>query len=278
MSNSSKRYQCTLNEEDLAKAVAELHEPENNDERLRRIDQLRDAYVAQSPNLALAQTDDAFILRFLRARKFDHGRALKMLRNYHSQRNDWPEVFDKVKNPGLVRHVFDAGCFISINAKAKNGSAVCIGRPGKVENPLLTDFVATLTITVENMLEDERNQIYGVTVIEDLSYFSFEMAQQMGPSVGKRFVGWLQDAMPVRVKSVNMVNEPTLFDVVFAIVRPFMKDKMKKRMTLHGNKFDMLHKIIDPAVLPPAYGGTHSNLDEIAHSWRDVVYGEDTYL
>ena len=275
----SNRYECLLDERDLEKAVFELNEPESNDERLKHIDDLRNAFVNEYGKTALARYDDAFILRFLRARKFDHDKALKMLKNYHVQHQNWPEVFDKVKNPALVRHVFDAGCVIGLKGKAKDGSSLCIGRPGKIEKAILTDFIATLVLSIEHMLEDEMTQIYGITVIEDMSYLGLGLAQQMGPSIGKRFTGLLQDAMPVRVKAINIVNEPTLFDVFLAIIRPFMKEKMKKRLKVHGSTFDALHNIIDSLVLPPAYGGTGNVLDgEVTDSWRDAVLGEDSYL
>jgi len=275
----SKRYECHLNDVDLQKAVSELNEPENNDERLRRIDALRKSFLDECNELPIARRDDAFILRFLRARKFNHERALKMLINYHTQRENWPEVFDKVKNPILIKHVFDAGCFVGLDSKARDGSSLCIGRPGKVEKAIFTDFIATLTLSMEHLLEDEKTQIYGITVIEDLSHFGFELAQQMGPTLGKRFITLLQDAMPMRVKAVNMVNEPTILDVLLAIVRPFMKEKIKKRLKVHGNIFDKLHEIIDPSVLPPAYGGTGKPLDgEVADNWKNAIFGEDTYL
>lgn len=36
--------------------------------------------------------------------------------------------------------------------------------------------------------------------------------------------------MPVRVKSLNMVNEAVVFDAIYAIMSRFLKEKMKKRV------------------------------------------------
>ena len=279
----TNRYKCSLAEEDLHKAVVELNEPENNDERLLKIDELRNAFNTQDSDLKLVDNSDEFLLRFLRARKFDHCKALKMLNNYHSQRNNWPDVFDKVNNPHFVKHVFEAGCFVVLSGKAVDGSAVCIGRPGKVENAQFTDFAAALTISMDQVLKEERNQIYGVTIIEDMGYLSYEMMQQVGPFVGRRFVNLVQDCLPIRVKSINIVNESKIFDIVFAIVRPFMKEKIKNRMTNHGTNFELLHKSVEPSVLPPKYGGSGDKLDGlVAENWMNIVYGDnddlDTFL
>ena len=270
----SHRYSFSLEEEDLHKAVIELNEPENNEVRLQKIDELRNAFKNENNKLDLLDNSDEFLLRFLRARKFDHKKALRMLKNYHSQQKNWPDVYDKVKNPYLVKHVFDAGCFVVLTGKAIDGSAVCIGCPGKVENAQFTDFAAALTISIDQILKEERNQIYGVTIIEDMHYLNFELVQQVGPFVGRRFVNLLQDCLPIRIKGVNIVNESKLFNFVFAIVRPFIKDKTKKQIKSHGTKFELLHKSVEPSVLPPKYGGSGELDWFVAENWKNIIYSD----
>ena len=276
---NNHRYFCKLTNEDLSKAVEELNEPENNHDRLERIEELRSAFYQECKDSQLIRDDDYFLLRFLRAKKFDKAKALKLLINYHKVRRGSPDTLETIKNPMLIKHVLDEGCFFPINGKAKDGSTVCIARPGKVKNADIHEFFAAAIASVEILLENEQVQIYGITLIEDFSYFGLNMAQQMGPLVAKRYLGWLQNAMPMRVKSINIVNEPKLFDVVFAIMRPFLKEKMKNRLQIHGNSFDLLHQIVDPAVLPPLFKGTGSNLDgEIIESWKKIVLGEETCI
>lgn len=42
----------------------------------------------------------------------------------------------------------------------------------------------------------------------------------------------LQEAFPVRFKGLHYLNEPTFFDVVFAIVKQFMKEKILRRVSI----------------------------------------------
>lgn len=41
----------------------------------------------------------------------------------------------------------------------------------------------------------------------------------------------LQHGMPVRVKSINIYNEPTFFDVMHSLITPFMSQKLRNRVS-----------------------------------------------
>nr|CAB3267364.1 alpha-tocopherol transfer protein-like [Phallusia mammillata] len=267
---------CTLSAPLLAKAMEELNEPEDNTERLAAIDKLRESFSKNQKGYQLHCSDDAFILRFLWARKFDHDRALAMLLNYHKQRNSWSEVFEKVNNPTLLTPLLDAGCVFGMPSGGKDGTSLFMGRPGKQKDMIFTDFVAGLFLTVEKMLENEEMQIHGLTVIEDLSYMDLDLAKQMGPASAKRFLNLLQDCLPVRVKCVSLVNEPTVFDVLFKIVQPFMKEKTRKRLRVIGNSYEKLHEVVDPAKLPAAYNGTGPEVD--TEGWKRTLLGRGTNI
>ena len=81
-------YECTLSPSLEQKAHDELNE--KPEWRLRDIQALRDMVVA-NPGLS-TRTDDAFLLRFLRARKFDYDRAYDMLINYYKIRAVWKRI------------------------------------------------------------------------------------------------------------------------------------------------------------------------------------------
>lgn len=276
MSCPGNRYVCNLSPTVLAKAVSELHEPEDNDKRLTFIDELRRNFQQNSEGLTLISEDDAFLLRFLRARKFDMQRALAMLISYHKQRISWKEVFDKVCDPESLSKVFDAGCVCGSIGRAKDGSAVIVGRPGKLPGMKLHEFFAALFLSVETLLENEDIQVHGITVIQDMQYLNFGFIRQLGPSVASRFLGILQDCLPLRLKSLNLLNEPMVFDVLFAIIGPFIKEKTKKRLTIHGNEFDGLLNIIDADVLPTAYNGSGGELN--IQAWKDEVMRRSTNM
>ena len=43
----------------------------------------------------------------------------------------------------------------------------------------------------------------------------------------------LQDSFPMRFKGIHYINEPSIFDMIFAIVKPFMKEKILNRVCIY---------------------------------------------
>ncbi len=46
--------------------------------------------------------------------------------------------------------------------------------------------------------------------------------------------------------------------LVWPIVRPFLSKRLLEKVQLHGHAVSAIHQDIDPAVLPPQFGGTAS--------------------
>lgn len=119
-------YVCMLSADLVAKAREELQE--KPEWRLRDVQALRDMVCKDFPNLGTC-LDDAFLLRFLRARKFDYDRALQLLVNYHCCRRSWPEVFTNLR-PSAIKPVLESG-FVTVlpHLDPEGRHVVCI-RPG----------------------------------------------------------------------------------------------------------------------------------------------------
>lgn len=42
---------------------------------------------------------------------------------------------------------------------------------------------------------------------------------------------YVQDSFPLKVRGIHLVNEPMFFRPVFAMLRPFLPDKIKQRVS-----------------------------------------------
>lgn len=125
-------YVCTLTPELVLKAREELQE--KPEWRLRDVQALRDMIWKDYPNLR-TRVDDPFLLRFLRARKFDYDRALQLLVNYYGCRKGWPEVFTNLK-PSAVKPVLDSGFLTVLPHTDTEGRRIVCIRPGMIKRLL----------------------------------------------------------------------------------------------------------------------------------------------
>ncbi|MCL4140573.1 UNVERIFIED_CONTAM: hypothetical protein GTU68_002396, partial [Idotea baltica] len=116
-------------------------------------------------------------------------------------------------------------------------------------------FKATHMVSDVLLDEDEQHTITGVTQIIDLQGVTGAHALQMTPSLVKKAMTIWQDGYPMRPKGLHYINTPPSFETVFSIFRSFMKEKMRKRVQIHGNSLESLHKHISKEVLPIEYGG-----------------------
>ncbi|ESO83200.1 hypothetical protein LOTGIDRAFT_133798 [Lottia gigantea] len=248
------KFTSSLSEASLEKAATELNE--NPSTRDLEIKTLRER-VKSYPGLK-ARLDSAFLLRFLRAKKFDQERAFKTLLSFYQMRVDSTDLF-KDMVPSSVKSILDNQAVGVLDHPDKEGRKVIIVRPGKCKwNPNeapVNDMFKTLYLTLSKVIEDEEIQIHGLAVIVELGEISWTHAKAISPLYAKRMSGLLQEAFPARIKSIHYVNEPVFFDVIFAIIKQFLKEKILKRLHFHGKNVTELHEYIDPQYLPEEFQG-----------------------
>ncbi|GAA6095922.1 alpha-tocopherol transfer protein-like isoform X1 [Tachysurus ichikawai] len=268
-------YVCTLTPDLEAKAREELQE--KPEWRLRDVQALRDMILKEHCGLR-TRLDDAFLLRFLRARKFDYDRALQLLLNYHSSRRTWPEVFQDLK-PSAVKHVLELGFLTVLPRPDPQGRYILCLRPGKwtPNDYPFVDNIRAIYLTLEKLIQPEESQVNGIVILVDYTGVGLSQASNPGPLLAKKVVSILQDGFPIRIKAVNIINEPRIFKGIFAIIKPFLKEKMAERFVLHGSDLSSLHRVIPRSVLPQEYGGVDGRLDRTAWT-RTLLEAEEEFV
>jgi hypothetical protein len=59
----------------------------------------------------------------------------------------------------------------------------------------------------------------------------------------------------LRIRDIYVIHQPWYFSIFWAIVKPFLKAKLTKRLHLLGDDVAALHKVVDPKGLPSDFGG-----------------------
>ncbi|KAJ8950104.1 hypothetical protein NQ318_017829, partial [Aromia moschata] len=213
------------------------------------------------------RTDDAFLLRFLRARFFVAERAHRLLVNYYQFKEDNPEFYDGVNLRQLLRMGDDA--IITVPPyREQNGRRILLYRIGNWDTEkfsIIEIFQATM-IVLELAILEQRAQILGGICMFDLGGLSLQQAWNMTPSLAHKMVQIMVTSFPMKVHALHIVNESWIFDMVYGLFKPFLDDRMKEKIFFHGDDMESLHQHIDPKHLPERYGGVHPD-----YNYRDWV-------
>lgn len=117
----------------LLHSVQELCEvPE---ERLDKIAELRERITvversSEHTGVVFVRKDDGFLLRFLRARKFDVERSLQLYLNYYKYRHKYAQQIGD-QSVQSVQHVLQRGLFGLLDTPTKSGSKVLVVFPSR---------------------------------------------------------------------------------------------------------------------------------------------------
>ncbi|KAK2886771.1 hypothetical protein Q8A73_020717 [Channa argus] len=262
-----------LSSETTEKARLELNE--NPDTLHHDIQQVRDMIVTR-PDIGFLRTDDDFILRFLRARKFDQVETFRLLAQYFQFRQQNLDMFQsfKVDDPGIKRALMDGFPGV-LETPDQHGRRILILFASNWDQSRnsFTDILRAILLSLEVLIENPELQINGFILIIDWSNFSFKQASKLTPNILKLAIEGLQDSFPARFGGIHFVNQPWYIHAMYTIIKPFLKDKTRKRIFLHGNNLNSLHQLIQPECLPSEFGGTLPPYD--MGIWARTLLGPD---
>ncbi|XP_041980745.1 clavesin-1-like [Aricia agestis] len=202
--------------------------------------------------------DDAYLLRYLRARKFVVPRAYKLLVRYCQFREQYPHLYRGVDLWGLMR----VGCAYegSMYDRPDVGrlSVFRFGTWDPNEYPVEDLLRAGMAIS-EIGIRQPKMQVMGGVVIVDLEGLTLRQTATLTPSIAYQITCLMGIALPVRVKSCHIINYSWVLHTFIYLFKRFIPQKTWERIHFHGWDLKSLHKHIDPECLPPRYGGTCRN-------------------
>ncbi len=169
----------------LEKAQRELNE--DPDKRLEAITQLKDSIEQWTPsvddqyeqNLIFARKEDEFLLRFLRAKKFDVDRSLQLYVNYYKYRSKYAHILGEMSVSSARGMLTEGGLCV---LPPRNGPRVIIIRVQCFDFDIIVpgDLLKSLLLVFDRILDiDEEAQVHGFVVVEDLSGFSLMTAMHI---------------------------------------------------------------------------------------------------
>ncbi|CAI8040683.1 Alpha-tocopherol transfer protein-like, partial [Geodia barretti] len=135
------------------------------EERLDKVRELRLRILEAEKNtdfhgVVFSRKDSRFLLRFLRARKFQVDRALQLYLNYYKYRHKHSHLLGDLSLQS-VQHVLQRGFFALLDTPSKCGSRTIVVFPARVDLEKIppVDCLKALLLVLEAVIEDEEVQV-----------------------------------------------------------------------------------------------------------------------
>ncbi|XP_028158141.1 alpha-tocopherol transfer protein-like [Ostrinia nubilalis] len=226
-------------------------------------------WLCKQPHLP-HDVDELLLRRFLASCGHSLERTKRTIDLFFTIRSNAPEVFFK-RDPWSpeIQRVFQITDLIPLPKKTKENYKVFIYR---LNNPDLDmfnfiDAVKTFFMLADTRLTEEEDVPAGEIPIFDSSNVSLKFISKINLSVLRKYMLYTQEAIPIRLKQVHVINAPAYISKIHAICKPFIKAEVAKLIKFHEPNTDTLYKDIPQDLLPEEYGGKAGSIDQLKKYW-----------
>ncbi|XP_058829768.1 clavesin-2 [Topomyia yanbarensis] len=263
---------------DAVMNVARKELREDKTIREQSLQQMRE-WIRQNQDIENVRTDDLFLLRFLRTKKFSVFMAEQMLLKYLNLRKTHMHLlYDLDFLSPKLNKLINNGYMLSSPVRDKSGRRLIIGFARNF-NPAENDsseMSRIHSITYETLMDDPQNQILGIVHVGDFRGITTAHVSCWNPTDFLRMMKWGEQSVPMRHKEVHLVNVPSAVKYVIEAGKSMISKKMKERLQVHVTVHDLCKKV-DPAALPKELGGKIPLVDMI-DSWKQELAAKRSTL
>ncbi|XP_055683778.1 alpha-tocopherol transfer protein-like isoform X2 [Lutzomyia longipalpis] len=256
----------------VGQGVAERELRETPERQKKATEELR-TLLKEEKDLVLPLDNDGWLIRFLRPCKYYPESARDLVKNYYGFKVKHKELYCGLV-PSKEANIFKHNIITVFPNRDQLGRRILLlelGKRWKHKEVNLDEVFKGCVLFMEAAMVEPETQVNGAVVIFDMDGLSLGQTWQFTPPFAKRIVDWLQESVPLRVKGIHIINQPKLFNIVFALFKPFLKEKLRNRIYFHGSDRDSLHNHISPKCLPPAYGGTIEMTRVTGDQWYQLL-------
>ncbi|XP_006650519.1 phosphatidylinositol transfer protein PDR17 [Oryza brachyantha] len=237
---------------------------DDTEQQEEKIQELRDAIGPLSSSSEKYCTE-ACLRRYLEARNWNVDKSRKMLEEslkwrtaYRPEAIRWLEISLESETGKMYRASF----------VDREGRTVVIMRPAKQNTTSHEGQVRFLVYTLENAIlslpEDQDKMVWLI------DFTGWTLANAVPIKTARECASVLQNHYPERLAVAILFNPPKVFEAFWKVTKHFLDPKSIQKVNFVYLKNDesmkIMHKYIDPEVLPVEFGGK-----------SNVVYNHEEY-
>lgn len=208
------------------------------------------------------EIEDRIYLRFLHSCYYDLEKAKNALELFISLRNDSPELLCNrdPQSPDIQKTLRIVNLTQYKISGNRNLWIWQLNDPGLDNYDYLTDAkVFVLASDVWLLHNDFLEE--GDVIIMDIKDISLKFLTKFNVSIAKKITKYQEEAMPIRLEQIHIVNCPPFIDMLYGLIKPFMK-KTSSLLNFHSPNSNTLYNFLSKEELPADFGGTQPKMED----------------
>ncbi|XP_066583297.1 alpha-tocopherol transfer protein-like [Prorops nasuta] len=196
---------------------------------------------------------------------FDKSKTINCMEVYYRMRSTIPEFFAK-RDPTLdyLQHSLKALQFMTLPVPDPHGNRIIFHRLAdtRPSEYMFNDGIKLLLMTVDASLY-ENGCCPGHIFLFDMRGVRLGHLTRLSIGSIRRFFEYLQEGMPVRLKSIHVLNAVWFMDKILSLIRPFMMKELFDMLHLYTGDVSDVYEHIPQKCLPKDFGGDLESLESL---------------
>uniref|UniRef100_A0A182NNE8 CRAL-TRIO domain-containing protein n=1 Tax=Anopheles dirus TaxID=7168 RepID=A0A182NNE8_9DIPT len=110
----------------------------------------------------------------------------------------------------------------------------------------------------------------GHVMLQDMQGMHLGHMTKMNMAAAKKHMFYVQEALPIRLKQLHVINAVPFMSRLMLLVRPFMRKDVQEMINIHVD-IGTLHQSVPVECLPSEYGGTAGTFQELHESFKEKL-------
>uniref|UniRef100_A0A1B6KMT6 CRAL-TRIO domain-containing protein n=1 Tax=Graphocephala atropunctata TaxID=36148 RepID=A0A1B6KMT6_9HEMI len=230
-------------------------------------------WVQKQPHLPMGIPDDQLKL-FMHSCYYKLENTKRAIETYYTMKTSVPEFFDNrsLGCPG-IKHILNV-CRMCVLPKPTQRGFYVLFAKLQVTEPAqfyLDDAIKLLFMVIDTHLRAQ-GTAPGMVFLFDMQGVTLGHLTRINLSSVRKYFVYVQEAMPVRLKSIHIINVNPVMTHIMSIIRPFIHKQHLQYIHLHSpEEVKELYEFVPREILPKDYQGEEASLETLTKETSEEV-------
>lgn len=234
-----------------------------NNPNLKKSDlQIIRDWLGKQPHLP--EVEDIYLMLFLHSNYYQLEPTKTTIENFYTVRTHVPEFFSQ-RDPFLkeLREQFNVIASIPLKGKSKDGYQLVFGAVIDPDPSHYSIFDSTKGFfMITEMAVFEAGLTNGIAYVVDVKNFSLGHIGRLNLMAIKKFLYYVQEAAPIRLKHIHILNSNVALETLLSMAKPFMRSEFFQMIKFH-HSLESLKEYLSIDLLPNEVGGKAGTIKDL---------------